>query len=61
MLDKVLALISMACFVVFIGILIAYVREPDLIIICLIVVTMAVFDFFQLTRNKQKTDLNKQD
>ncbi len=61
MLDRVLALVSMACFVVFVGILIAYVKEPDLIIICLIVITMAVFDFFQMTRNKQKTDLNKRD
>ncbi|MEL6961573.1 MAG: hypothetical protein AAFO01_02390 [Pseudomonadota bacterium] len=58
-LNKVLALMSMTCFIGFIGILIIYVKEPDLIIICLIVIAMAMFDFVQLTRKKQKTNLNK--
>jgi hypothetical protein len=55
MLDKLLALASLACFIGFIGILIVYVREPDLIIICLAVIAMAVFDFFLLTRGKGKS------
>lgn len=54
MLDKLLALISIACFVGFVGILIYYVTEPDLTIICLGVVAMALFDFFLLTRGKPK-------
>ncbi|MEZ5931358.1 MAG: hypothetical protein R3F54_05315 [Alphaproteobacteria bacterium] len=56
MLDKILALISIASFIGFISILIYYVTEPDLTIICIIVLVMAAFDFFLLTRNKPKTD-----
>lgn len=56
MLDKFLALISILCFAGFVGILIYYVTEPDLTIICLLVVAMALFDFFLLTRSKPKTD-----
>jgi len=56
MLDKVLALISIACFAGFIGFLIYFVPEPDLVIICVGVVAMAIFDFFLLTRSKSKPD-----
>lgn len=56
MLDKLLALISIACFTGFVGILIYYVTEPDLTIICVSVVAMAIFDFFLLTREKPGTD-----
>ncbi|MGI9498713.1 MAG: hypothetical protein ACR2P3_01640 [Geminicoccaceae bacterium] len=56
MLDKSLALISILCFAGFVGILIYYVTEPDLTIICVGVVLMAFFDFFLLTRVKPKAD-----
>ena len=56
MLDRLLALISIGCFAGFVGILIYYVTEPDLTIICVAVVLMAVFDFFLLTRDKPKAD-----
>lgn len=56
MLDKLLALISIVCFLSFVGILIYYVTEPDLTIICVVVVAMAVFDFFLLTRSKRGSD-----
>jgi hypothetical protein len=56
MLDKLLALISIACFAGFVGILIYYVTEPDLTIICIIVVAMAVVDFYLLTRAEPKND-----
>lgn len=52
MLDKVLALISIASFAGFVGILLYYVREPDLTLICIVVVVMAFVDFFLLTRKK---------
>lgn len=52
MLDKFLALISIACFAGFVGILVYYVTEPDLTIICVAVVAMALIDFFLLTRGK---------
>ena len=56
MLDKFLALVSVLCFAGFVGILIHYVTEPDLTIICVGVVLMAFFDFFLLTRAKPKTE-----
>lgn len=56
MLDRLLALLSIACFVGFVGILIYYVTEPDLTIICVAVILMAVYDFFLLTRAKPKAD-----
>ena len=60
MLDRFLALISIACFAGFVGILIYFVREPDLTIICVAVVAMALVDFFLLTRNKPKADSDPQ-
>ncbi len=53
MLDKFLALLSISCFVGFVGILIAYVTEPDLTIICVGVLSMAVYDFYLLNRAKR--------
>ncbi|MEM8952204.1 MAG: hypothetical protein AAGA21_18925 [Pseudomonadota bacterium] len=60
MLDKFLALISILCFAGFVGILVYYVTEPDLTIICVGVVLMAFFDFFLLTRDKPKSDQESQ-
>ena len=59
MLDKLLALMSVACFTGFVGILVYYVREPDLTIICAAVVLMALFDFFLLTRKKSAASSDK--
>ncbi|MGI9436107.1 MAG: hypothetical protein ACR2Q4_14980 [Geminicoccaceae bacterium] len=56
MLDKVLALISVTGLIVFVGILVYYVAEPDLTIICVVVLLMAVFDFYLLTRHKAPKD-----
>jgi len=61
MLDKLLALMSIACFALFVGILIYYVREPDLTIICVSVVAMALFDFFLLTKKKPAAGSDKAD
>ncbi len=60
MLDKLLALISIASFAGFVGILIYYVTEPDLTIICVAVVLMAFFDFFLLTRGKPRSDRDQE-
>jgi hypothetical protein len=54
MFDKLLALVSIASFAGFVGILIYYVPEPDLVVVCVAVVLMAFFDFFLLTRTKPK-------
>lgn len=54
MFDKLLALVSITSFAAFVSILIYYVTEPDLTIICIVVILMAFFDFFLLTRSKPK-------
>jgi hypothetical protein len=56
MLDKFLALISIAGLVGFVGILIYYVAKPDLTVICIIVLAMAGFDFVRQTRAKPKAN-----
>lgn len=61
MLDKFLALISILAFAGFVGILIYYVTEPDLTIICILVVLMAFFDFFLLTRAKPRAERDPPD
>lgn len=47
LIDKVLAVLSMALFIAFLGILIWWVREPDLIIVVAVVSAMAVYDFWK--------------
>lgn len=56
MLDKLLAAISIMCLAGFVGILIYYVAEPDLTIVCVVVVLMGAFDFYLLTRSKPAKD-----
>lgn len=56
MLDKVLAVISLAGLVTFVAILMVYVAEIDLTIITVVVLVMAVFDFYLLTRSPSKSD-----
>jgi hypothetical protein len=55
MLDRLLALCSIVGLIAFMGIVVAYVAEPDLAIITAVVLVMAVIDFFLLTR-KPKAD-----
>ena len=55
MLDRFLALISILTFAGFVGILIYYVTEPDLTIICVVVLLMAFFDFYLLTRARSRS------
>ena len=56
MLDKLLALLSIAGLIAFMGIVVYFVAEPDLAIITAVVLVMAVVDFFLLTRTKPKAD-----
>jgi hypothetical protein len=56
MLDKVLAVISLAGLITFVSILMVYVAEIDLTIITVVVLIMAVFDFYLLTRSPPKSD-----
>lgn len=47
MLDKIIGLAAIVFLIGFVGILIAFVPVPDLVIIVLIVVVMAAYDFYR--------------
>ena len=51
MLDKALAAISIAGLVAFVSVLIVYIGELDLIVVSVVVLAMAAYDFFLLTRS----------
>ncbi len=51
MLDKILAVISLAAFIGFMLIVLIWINEIDLWIISVMVMLMAVFDFIYETRN----------
>ena len=56
MVDKILAVISLAGLITFVAILVVYVAEIDLTIITFVVLAMAVVDFYLLTRSAPKSD-----
>lgn len=49
MIDKVLAGASIVCLMAFLGIIVWFVPSPDLIIVTLVVLAMALFDFYRST------------
>ena len=51
MLDRVLAAISILFLIAFLAVLVGFVREPDLTIIIVVVVIMALIDFYLLTKS----------
>lgn len=57
--DKVLAVLSMALVIAFLGILVWWVREPDLIIVVAIVCGMAIFDFYKGAGHDQTITIHK--
>ncbi len=54
MLDKFLAVISMATFVSFLGVVAVFVNEPDLWAVLVIVVMMGIYDFFLTARGDNR-------
>lgn len=54
MLDKVLAGISIVLFLGFMGIVVVFVKEVDLTIIVVVVLMMAVYDFWRANRAKSE-------
>ena len=57
--DKILAVLSMALFIVFLGILVWWVREPDLIIVIVIVTAMAGIDFWKGAGHDESISIHK--
>ncbi len=46
MLDKILVLVAMAGLVAFLGVVIGFVAEPDLIVVTTLIVALAMHDFW---------------
>ncbi len=61
MIDKVLATLSVLMLAAFLGIVIWFVAEPDLIIVAVAVLAMVVFDFWRSTRTKRNNGNNRRD
>ena len=55
MLDKVLATVSILCLIASVGVVVWFVPEPDLMIITIIVLMMAVFDFYLMAFRKKNS------
>ncbi|MCW8835117.1 MAG: hypothetical protein OQJ99_01965 [Rhodospirillales bacterium] len=54
MTDKILAIISMGMLITFMGIVVWYIREPDLTIITVVVLGMGSYDFWRTIRTNEK-------
>ena len=52
MLDKALAAISIASLVAFVSVLIVYIAEVDLVVVSVVVLVMAAYDFVLLNRSQ---------
>jgi hypothetical protein len=56
MLDKALAALSIACLVAFVGVLIVYIGEIDLVVVSVLVLVLAAYDFVLLNRSQPQSD-----
>ena len=54
--DKVLAIIALAALIGFLGVIMGFVPEPDLLIVFTLVVVLAIYDFWQTFKPAQKSD-----
>ena len=52
MLDKALAALSIASLVAFVSVLIVYIGEVDLVVVSVVVLVMAAYDFVLLNRSQ---------
>jgi hypothetical protein len=55
MLDKILVFIAMAALITFLGVVIAFVAEPDLVIVTTLIIALASHDFW-ISVFKRKND-----
>ncbi|HZA66109.1 MAG TPA: hypothetical protein VE592_04115 [Geminicoccaceae bacterium] len=56
MLDKALAVIAIASLIAFVGVLISYIEEIDLIVVSVVVLIMAAYDFYLLNTAKPEAE-----
>ena len=57
--DKILAVLSMALLIAFLGILVWWVREPDLITVVVLVCGLAIYDFYKGAGHDQTISMHK--
>ncbi|MEM8797925.1 MAG: FeoB-associated Cys-rich membrane protein [Pseudomonadota bacterium] len=48
MIDKFIAILALLMLLTFVSVIIIWVPEPSLIIVCLVVVAMAAYDFYRM-------------
>jgi hypothetical protein len=57
MIDRTLAILSLAGLIIFLGVVILYVPDPDLVIVMTLVFAMAAYDFYATAfRNRKKNN-----
>lgn len=57
MIDKILAILSLAVLVSFLGVIVWFVPEPDLAVVVGVVLVMAFYDFYRTAfRNNNDSD-----
>ncbi len=58
--DRIIAPVAMVSLIVFMGVLVGYVREPDLAIIVIVVLGFGVYDFWRtLKMDSAKSNADK--
>jgi hypothetical protein len=50
--DRILGVLALAGFLAFLGVLIGFVPEPDLIVVCIVVASLAAWDFWKMIRRR---------
>ena len=56
MIDKIMAILGLATFMAFLGVVVAFVPEPDLIVVVAFVSVLAIYDFWTTLSAQGKGD-----
>ena len=56
MIDKIMAILGLATFMAFLGVVVVFVPEPDLIVVVTFVSVLAIYDFWSALRAPGKGD-----
>lgn len=56
MIDKIMAILGLATFMAFLGVVVVFVPEPDLIVVVTFVSVLAIYDFWSALRATDKGD-----
>ena len=57
--DKLMAVLSLATMIAFLGVLVLFVPELDLIVVVLVVSAMAIYDFWRSFRDRRDEHQNR--